>query len=46
MSKVTTGEKPGKGKYHCTNCGTQVVLGESDKMPPCGKCTNTEFVKD
>ncbi len=38
-----TGEKPGSGTYECTNCKTHVTLGESDKMPPCPKCTNTEF---
>lgn len=46
MSKfIHTGEKPGKGCYSCTNCGTDVCLGEQDKMPPCPKCTNTSFSK-
>ena len=40
-----TGEKPGQGRYRCTNCGTQVVLDDYDKMPPCPKCNNTEFKK-
>ena len=40
---IHTGEKPGKGNYSCTNCGTNVNLGEQDKMPPCPKCTNTSF---
>ena len=40
-----TGEKPGRGKYSCTNCGTNVSLDANDKMPPCPKCTNSEFTK-
>lgn len=40
-----TGEKPGRGSYSCTNCHTKVSLDESDKMPPCPKCTNSEFTK-
>ena len=42
---VRTGEKPGRGKYSCTNCHTVVTLDASDKMPPCPKCTNSEFTK-
>ena len=46
MSKVyKTGEKPGSGRYACTNCGTEITLNEYDKMPPCPKCTNTEFTE-
>lgn len=41
-----TGQKPGKGVYDCTNCGTQVRLNENDKMPPCPSCSNTEFEKE
>lgn len=40
-----TGEKPGKGQYSCTNCGTDVELNGSDKMPPCPKCSNSSFTK-
>ena len=40
----TTGEKPGKGTYYCKKCGQKVVLDDnSDKLPPCPKCGNTEF---
>ena len=42
---VRTGEKPGRGKYACTNCETCVVLDEDDKLPPCPKCTNSEFTR-
>lgn len=44
--RVHTGEKPGKGHYACTNCGTEIDLSDSDKMPPCPKCTNTTFVRE
>lgn len=40
----TTGEKPGKGTYTCTNCGQVVVLDDdSDKLPPCPHCDGTEY---
>ncbi len=42
---VKTGEKPGRGVYSCTNCHTKMNLDASDKMPPCPKCSNTEFKK-
>lgn len=42
----TTGEKPGKGVYVCTRCGTIVTLdNDTDVLPPCPKCHNTEFKK-
>jgi DNA-directed RNA polymerase subunit RPC12/RpoP len=42
----TTGEKPGRGSYSCTMCGQIVILDDdSDTLPPCPKCSNTEFTK-
>jgi DNA-directed RNA polymerase subunit RPC12/RpoP len=42
----TTGEKPGKGTYKCTNCGQLVTLDDDDDvLPPCPRCDNTEFTK-
>ena len=33
------GEKPGKGRYCCTNCNWAVTLDDtSDRLPPCGSC--------
>lgn len=33
------GEKPGKGRYCCTNCGWSYTLDdETDALPPCGSC--------
>jgi len=41
-----TGEKPGKGTYLCTKCGTKVTLDDkTDTLPPCPKCDNTTFKK-
>jgi len=43
---VTTGEKPGGGTYTCTKCNVTITLDENtDTMPPCPKCNNTEFNK-
>lgn len=43
--KISTGEKPGKGCYSCTNCGFDLRLDGNDKMPPCPNCNNTTFTK-
>lgn len=41
-----TGEKPGKGTYTCTKCGTKVTLDDStDTLPPCPKCSGTTYTK-
>lgn len=40
----TTGEKPGKGVYTCTNCGQKVKLDDAtDTLPPCPSCEKTNF---
>jgi len=40
----TTGEKPGKGRYVCNNCGEDLYLNnDSDTLPPCAKCHGTSF---
>ena len=40
----STGEKPGKGTYTCSNCGRIVVLDDdTDTLPPCPKCSKTEY---
>lgn len=39
MATHDIGEKPGKERYCCTECGWSVVLDDdSDRLPPCGKC--------
>lgn len=41
-----TGEKPGIGRYCCDNCFTSVSLDDhNDTLPPCPKCTSTEFTE-
>ena len=41
-----TGEKPCAGTYVCTRCNQKVTLDdETDTLPPCPKCPNTEFIK-
>lgn len=41
---ATTGEKPGKGEYICKLCRQVVVLDDhSDTLPPCPKCSFTEY---
>lgn len=40
----TTGEKPGKGPYKCTNCGEVIHLDQrTDRLPPCPKCAKTNW---
>lgn len=40
----TTGEKPGKGTYTCTNCGETVTLNDDeDRLPPCPRCSGTDY---
>ena len=40
----TTGEKPGKGTYVFEKCGQPFVLDDdSDTLPPCPKCSGTEY---
>jgi ribosomal protein S27AE len=41
-----TGEKPGTGTYLCKNCNHSIYLDDdSDRLPPCPKCTKTDFIK-
>lgn len=40
------GEKPGKGKYCCTECGWDVTLDDhDDTLPPCGNCGKGQETK-
>jgi len=39
-----TGEKPCTGRYCCDNCHTAISIDNiDDTLPPCPKCTNTEY---
>ena len=40
----STGEKPGVGTYTCTTCGQTVTLDDpNDTLPPCPKCSGTDY---
>ncbi|AYD39648.1 hypothetical protein D4Z93_03575 [Clostridium fermenticellae] len=42
----STGDKPGKGHYKCTNCGEIIYLDQdTDTLPPCPKCRMSTFTK-
>lgn len=42
----STGQKPGAGDYECTKCDEIITLDDdTDTLPPCPKCNNTEFIK-
>lgn len=49
MIMYNVGEKPGRGRYCCTNCDWKVVLDDaSDRLPPCGNCgkgQDTKYVR-
>ena len=40
-----TGEVSGPGKLTCTDCGTELNLERSSRIPPCPKCHKTDFRK-
>ncbi|HIS57944.1 MAG TPA: hypothetical protein IAC16_01380 [Candidatus Limadaptatus stercoravium] len=40
-----TGDTPGRGTYRCTNCRTEVSVGECGKLPQCPSCSNNEFTE-
>ncbi|NYB26967.1 MAG: hypothetical protein HVN34_06465 [Methanobacteriaceae archaeon] len=40
------GQKPGVGRYICTNCGEDLFLDDdADILPPCAHCERCEFTK-
>ncbi len=40
------GEKPGEGRYCCSNCGWSVYLDDADdRLPPCGRCGKGQHIK-
>jgi len=41
----TTGEVSGPGKLTCTDCGTELNLEKSSRVPPCPMCHKTDFRK-
>jgi DNA-directed RNA polymerase subunit RPC12/RpoP len=40
------GSVPGAGTYFCVNCGSQLSLRETDRLPSCPRCGNPRFRRD
>jgi DNA-directed RNA polymerase subunit RPC12/RpoP len=40
------GSIPGEGTYFCVNCGTQLSLHETDRVPGCPRCGRARFRRD
>lgn len=40
-----TGEVSGPGTLTCTDCGTELNMVQSSRIPPCPKCHKTDFRK-
>jgi DNA-directed RNA polymerase subunit RPC12/RpoP len=40
------GSIPGEGTYFCVNCGTQLSLRETDRIPGCPRCGRARFRRD
>jgi hypothetical protein len=40
-----TGEVSGPGRLTCTDCGTDLNVERSSRIPPCAKCHKTAFRK-
>jgi hypothetical protein len=38
-----TGEITHGGQFTCTSCGAEITLKNPGRLPPCPKCTKTEF---
>jgi predicted nucleic acid-binding Zn-ribbon protein len=41
-----TGRVPGPGTFFCLDCGSQLSLQESDKLPDCPRCGGSSFRRD
>lgn len=37
---------PGAGTYFCINCGAQLSLRETDRLPGCPRCGSSQFRRD
>jgi DNA-directed RNA polymerase subunit RPC12/RpoP len=40
------GSSPGAGTYFCVNCGSQISLRETDRIPGCPRCGRARFRRD
>jgi predicted nucleic acid-binding Zn-ribbon protein len=41
-----TGRAPGPGTFFCLDCGSQLSLQESDRLPDCPRCGGSSFRRD
>lgn len=41
-----TGRAPGPGTFFCVDCGSQLSLQESDRLPECPRCGGSSFRRD
>lgn len=41
-----TGKLPGSGTYFCLDCGSQLSLRESERLPECPRCGTSIFRRD
>lgn len=41
-----TGTVPGSGTFFCLECGSQLSLRESDRLPECPRCNGLSFRRD
>lgn len=40
------GSIPGEGTYFCINCGAQLSMHETDRLPGCRRCGSARFRRD
>jgi predicted RNA-binding Zn-ribbon protein involved in translation (DUF1610 family) len=44
--RYASGFIPGCGTYFCLSCGAQLALRETDELPECSNCGDTQFRRD
>ncbi len=45
-ASLKTGVAPGSGTFYCLNCGSQLSLRETDRLPACPRCRGSSFRRD
>ncbi len=44
--RLETGASPGSGTFFCLDCGSQLSLRETDRLPKCPRCGGSGFRRD
>lgn len=44
--RIDTGVVPGSGTFFCLDCGSQLSLRETDRLPECPRCGGSSFRRD